>query len=156
MWSEFWKPYREEAARLVVERHVALICEDGGTVIFWVEDEIQTYRVRLKSNGTGSYTCADWEYWRAICPHILASQLFFYSPQGLQVEVAWLVVEGRVSLIFEGAVTSLLRLEEDTSDYEVRLKTDGNPPATCTCADWEHGKAVCSHILASQFCFYPP
>jgi len=65
---------QEEAARLVVEGRVSLLYDKGGTAIFLVEDDDQTYRVRLKPDGTVVCTCADWEHWGETCLHILASQ----------------------------------------------------------------------------------
>ncbi len=59
---------------MIVEGRVSLLYEAGGTAIFLVEGETQTYRVQLNPDGTVSCTCTDWTHWGEVCRHILASQ----------------------------------------------------------------------------------
>lgn len=73
-----------EAARLVVEGRVSLLYEVSGTAVYVVEEETQTYQVHLKPDGTASCTCSDWECWRVICLHILASQFCHHVQEVLR------------------------------------------------------------------------
>ena len=72
--------------------------------------------------------------------------------QYLQEEAARLVVEGRVSLLYEISGTAVYAVEEESQTYWVHLKPDGI--ASCTCPDWNPGGELCLHILASQFCHH--
>jgi hypothetical protein len=72
--------------------------------------------------------------------------------QYLQEEAARLVVEGRVSLLYEVSGTAVYMVEEETQTCRVHLKPDGR--VSCTCPDWNPGGEHCLHILASQFCHH--
>ena len=69
--------------------------------------------------------------------------------QYLLVEAARLVVEGRVSLLYEVSGTAIFLVEGEIQTYQVQLNPDGT--VSCTCTDWAHWKEVYRHILASQF-----
>ena len=71
---------QEEAARLIVEGRVTLLYEANRTVIFVIEEETETYRVQLNSDGMGSCTCAYWIHWgNRVCTSSRAS--FCYHVQ---------------------------------------------------------------------------
>ena len=72
--------------------------------------------------------------------------------QYLQEEAARLVVEGRISLLYEEEVTAIFLVEGETQTYRTQLKSEGT--VSCTCTDWIHWEEVCWHILASQFCHH--
>lgn len=72
--------------------------------------------------------------------------------QDLQEEAARLVVEGRVSLLYEAGGIAIFLVEGETQTHRVHLNPDGTISYTCT--DWTSWGEVCWHILASQFCHH--
>ena len=72
--------------------------------------------------------------------------------QYIQEEAARLIVEGRVSLLYEVSGTAIFVVEDETETYRVHLNPDRT--VSCTCNDWIQWNKPCLHILASQFCFH--
>lgn len=72
--------------------------------------------------------------------------------QYIREEVARLIVEGRVILLYEVDGTAIYLVDGETCSCQVHLKPDGT--VSCTCTGWTHWGEVCLHILASQCCHH--
>lgn len=60
-----------------------------------------------------------------------------FHSQYLQEEAPWLVVEGRMSLLYETGGTAIFVVESETHTYRVHLQHDRT--VSCAYPDWETG-----------------